>query len=251
MLRREAAAAARRSRRRSRKTSRRCCRGPPDKAPANAGEPAQGPRARQGAGLRALVDPARREDGRGARGTRPRPGATTITYDPADINAENLQQYDGIFLASTTGTFLDDPTDPAATAARRKALLDFVRSGKGLAGIHAATDSYHGNPANAAGRRRRRRPTRPGRSPQDALAAQLVAAGDTNADQKLSKDEFSALADSCSTSIDPSKTGKVAQADFAPRFAAALPQAAPGAGRGGGAGGAGGERSRSGPSSTR
>ena len=69
--------------------------------------------------------------------------STTITYDPADINDQNLKQYDAIFLASTTGHFLDDPKDEAATAARRKALLDFVRGGKGLAGIHAASDSYH------------------------------------------------------------------------------------------------------------
>ncbi len=68
---------------------------------------------------------------------------TTITYDPATINAENLKQYDAIFLDSTTGQFLDDPNDQAATQARRQALLDFVKSGKGLAGVHAATDSYH------------------------------------------------------------------------------------------------------------
>jgi type 1 glutamine amidotransferase len=77
--------------------------------------------------------------------------STVISYDPAVINTENLQQYDAIFLDSTTGTFLDDPNDATATAARRKALLDFVRGGKGLAGIHAATDSYHGN-ANPAPR---------------------------------------------------------------------------------------------------
>jgi len=71
---------------------------------------------------------------------------TVITYDPADITAENLGKYDAVFLASTTGVFLDDPADAAATAARRKALLDFIRGGKGLAGIHAATDSYHGEP---------------------------------------------------------------------------------------------------------
>jgi type 1 glutamine amidotransferase len=69
---------------------------------------------------------------------------TVITYNPADVNAENLKQYDAIFLSSTTGTFLDDPADAAATKARRDALLDFVRGGKGLAAVHAATDSYHG-----------------------------------------------------------------------------------------------------------
>jgi uncharacterized protein len=68
---------------------------------------------------------------------------TTISYDPAVISADNLQHYDAIFLDSTTGEFLDDPNDKAATQARRQALLEFVKGGKGLAGIHAATDSYH------------------------------------------------------------------------------------------------------------
>jgi type 1 glutamine amidotransferase len=68
---------------------------------------------------------------------------TVITYNAADINTANLAQYDLIFLDSTTGQFLDDPNDAAATAARREALLSFVRGGKGLAGIHAATDTYH------------------------------------------------------------------------------------------------------------
>src|ERR1700749_115063 len=67
---------------------------------------------------------------------------TTVSYDAADINANNLKKYDAIFLDSTTACFLDDP-DPKVTAARRAAFLDFVRSGKGIAGIHAATDSYH------------------------------------------------------------------------------------------------------------
>jgi hypothetical protein len=67
----------------------------------------------------------------------------TITYDSADITAANLAQYDAIFLDSTTLAFLDDPNDAAATEARKKALMDFVRGGKGLVGIHAAVDSYH------------------------------------------------------------------------------------------------------------
>jgi type 1 glutamine amidotransferase len=75
---------------------------------------------------------------------------TVITYGAADITEQNLQRYDAIFLASTTGLFLDDAADQAVTAARRKALLDFVRGGKGIAGIHAATDSYHGTAPGAA-----------------------------------------------------------------------------------------------------
>jgi Trehalose utilisation len=67
---------------------------------------------------------------------------TTVSYDAADINTDNLKKYDAIFLDSTTACFLDDP-DPSVTAARRAAFLNFVRAGKGVAGIHAATDSYH------------------------------------------------------------------------------------------------------------
>jgi len=74
----------------------------------------------------------------------------TISYDPADITAEKLAGYDAIFLDSTTLNFLDDPNDAAVTEARRKALLDFVRGGKGLAGIHAAGDAYHSSPARGS-----------------------------------------------------------------------------------------------------
>jgi type 1 glutamine amidotransferase len=75
-----------------------------------------------------------------------------ITYDPSKITAENLKQYDALVLNSTTGLFLDDPNDPAVTEARRKALLDFVRGGKGLVGIHAAMDAYHGGGGRGRGR---------------------------------------------------------------------------------------------------
>ena len=68
---------------------------------------------------------------------------TTITYDPAAITTDNLKQYDAIFLDSTTGEFLDDPQDKAVTDARHRAFLDFVKGGKGIAGVHAASDSYH------------------------------------------------------------------------------------------------------------
>ena len=77
--------------------------------------------------------------------------SATTTYEASDVTAENLKQYDAIFLDSTTGMFLDDPNDAAATAARRKALMEFVRGGKGLVGLHAASDSYHGDPAGRGG----------------------------------------------------------------------------------------------------
>ena len=76
--------------------------------------------------------------------------STDVTYDAGAITAENLKQYDAIFLSSTTGTFLDVAGDQTTTDARRKALMDFVRGGKGLAGIHAAGDSYHGRAAGSA-----------------------------------------------------------------------------------------------------
>jgi type 1 glutamine amidotransferase len=154
--------------------------------------------------------------------------STTITYDPADINAQNLKQYDALFLDSTTGAFLDDPNDQAATDARRKALLEFVRGGKGLAGIHAASDSYHRrdtgtqagpNPGAFAGR---------GRGGAGAsLAPAMVAQGDKNADQKLSRAELTALADAWFDKLDPDKAGTVRQADFVTRFAAVVPPPAP------------------------
>lgn len=155
--------------------------------------------------------------------------STTITYDPAEINEKNLQQYDAIFLASTTGEFLDDPNDQAATTARRKALLDFVRGGKGLAGIHAATDSYHrtapapGAPTGAAAGR----PT-PGAGPLrgmvSPLATLFVTDGDKNKDQRVSKDEMNALADTWFDRLDPSKSGRVSQAEFPQRFVAMFPR---------------------------
>jgi type 1 glutamine amidotransferase len=150
---------------------------------------------------------------------------STATWDAADINAGNLKQYDLVFLDNTTGAFLDDPRDPSAGDARKKALLDFVRSGKGLAGIHAATDSYH----EAGG-------MRPGGrgafGPGSQLAAQMVSTGDKNNDRKLSLAELNALADNWFDKLDANKAGKVSQSDFAMRYASLLPPpAAPAGGR--------------------
>lgn len=93
---------------------------------------------------------------------------TKITEDPAIFDGDNLKEFDAIVLMSTTGDFLR-PSGPSipkektddekkaiqkefaeknkgnleAEPARKKALLDFVASGKGLIGIHAATDAYY------------------------------------------------------------------------------------------------------------
>ena len=163
--------------------------------------------------------------------------ATTITYDPADVNEQNLKQYDAIFLASTTGAFLDDANDAAATAARRKALLEFVRGGKGLVGIHAATDSYHQNApsatppaavgaagpgAGAPGAGRAGRGGFGGRGGTAPLVASFIVQGDKNSDQRLSKDEFVGLADIWYGKLDTANAGRVSQADFVQRYTGAI-----------------------------
>jgi type 1 glutamine amidotransferase len=102
-----------------------------------------------------------------ALGTKTGAWSATTTYDPAQITAENLKQYDAIVLDSTTGCFLDDPNDKAATDARRRAFLEFIRSGKGIAAIHAASDSYHGTTCDPQppGEGRGAAPTAPGGQP--------------------------------------------------------------------------------------
>lgn len=77
--------------------------------------------------------------------------------DPAMFERDALAAFDAVILLNTTGEFLE-PGGPsrsadtpkaqqlaAEVAARRKEnLLEFVRDGKGLVGIHAAADScYH------------------------------------------------------------------------------------------------------------
>jgi len=167
---------------------------------------------------------------------------TVTTYDPADINTENLKQYDLVFVDSTTGCFLDDPNDKAATDARRAALLDFIRSGKGIAGIHAASDSYHGNSCGPAGPPAGGAPAAPaggfggrGGGAGATLSGAIFADGDTNQDQKLTRAEMTAVADTWFDKLDPQKTGSVAQADFGTRLAGVMPQ--PQRGRGNAAAG--------------
>ena len=59
----------------------------------------------------------------------------TLTDDPTAINLKNLQQYDALLLNNTTDF------DVTVGEPGRQAILDFVKSGKGLIGIHAAADS--------------------------------------------------------------------------------------------------------------
>jgi hypothetical protein len=59
------------------------------------------------------------------------------------------------------------------------------------------------------------------------VAAQFVAQGDKNADQKISREEFGALADAWFTKLDTGNTGRITQADFPQRFATLLPTPPP------------------------
>jgi type 1 glutamine amidotransferase len=159
-----------------------------------------------------------------ALGTKTGAWTTTITYDAKDITAENLKQYDAVFLASTTGAFLDDPANAELTAARRQALLDFVRSGKGLAGIHAASDSYHANKP-AAGGGRGAAPANPlgAFTPGRTLAPLMIGQGDRNGDQRLDRAEVDGLADAWFGALDTRHSGQLMQSEFA-MFALFVPK---------------------------
>ncbi|HVE15482.1 MAG TPA: ThuA domain-containing protein, partial [Chthoniobacterales bacterium] len=64
-------------------------------------------------------------------------GAFTVVAsdDMAMFTPQKLAEFDGVLFLSTTGLTFEDP-------ATRKALLDFLASGKGIMGIHAATDNF-------------------------------------------------------------------------------------------------------------
>jgi len=59
------------------------------------------------------------------------------TYDV--FNSENLEKYDCILLNNTTGMQFTKPE-------QQSAFLDFIMGGKGLAGIHAASDNFGRHP---------------------------------------------------------------------------------------------------------
>ena len=149
---------------------------------------------------------------------------TTVSYDAADINANNLKKYDAIFLDSTTACFLDD-ADPSVTAARRAALLSFVRGGKGIAGIHAASDTYHTDclASEAAAKSGSPGPNRAAM----ALSARLVEAADKDSDDTVSRQEWTALADNWFQKLDTGNTGKITRADFVAHFNSLLPPLEP------------------------
>ena len=145
---------------------------------------------------------------------------TTVSWDAADINTSNLKKYDAIFLDSTTACFLDDP-DPSVTAARRAAFLSFVRGGKGIAGIHAASDAYH---TDCLASEAAIKSGSPGLNRAAVvLAARLVTAADKDNDNTVSQQEWTALAGDLFQKLDTGGTGKVSRADFVAHFNSLLP----------------------------
>jgi type 1 glutamine amidotransferase len=64
---------------------------------------------------------------------------TVITNDMSIFKPENLNQFDAVCFNSTTGLKFN----PEKTPELCKSLMDFVRGGKGIVGIHAATDNFY------------------------------------------------------------------------------------------------------------
>jgi len=57
-----------------------------------------------------------------------------ISNDMSAFSAENLAKFDAVCLNNTTNLKFEEPL--------RKSLMDFVKGGKGIVGIHAATDNF-------------------------------------------------------------------------------------------------------------
>jgi len=67
---------------------------------------------------------------------------TLFSEEMSVFESENLKEFDAIVLNNTTNLEFED-------LALRKSLLDFVKSGKGLMGIHAATGNFYSWPEAA------------------------------------------------------------------------------------------------------
>jgi type 1 glutamine amidotransferase len=71
-----------------------------------------------------------------------------ITEDDSYFEPEKLKAFDAVFMLNTTGNCLGKKGDNSKAGKEReemlkKSLADFVAGGKGLAGCHSATDTYH------------------------------------------------------------------------------------------------------------
>ncbi len=71
------------------------------------------------------------------------------TEDESYFEPEKLAKFDAVFMLNTTGDCFKPKAGTKEEQTKREgelkaSLLDFVKSGKGLIGIHAATDTYAG-----------------------------------------------------------------------------------------------------------
>ncbi|MBN1509570.1 MAG: ThuA domain-containing protein [Sedimentisphaerales bacterium] len=64
---------------------------------------------------------------------------TAVTDDYSVFTADTLNQFDVVCLNNTTSLKFD----PEKTPERCKALMDFIKDGKGIVGIHAAADNFY------------------------------------------------------------------------------------------------------------
>ena len=63
----------------------------------------------------------------------------TVSYDLNIFKSETLNQFDAICFNNTTKLKLS----PKETPELCKSIMDFIKSGKGVVGIHAATDNFY------------------------------------------------------------------------------------------------------------
>lgn len=79
-------------------------------------------------------------------GTETKAFTIVASEDPEVISDESLRRFDGVVMLNTTGDAFGaakgQPVDPKEEA-RKESFKRFIESGKGLIGIHAATDTYH------------------------------------------------------------------------------------------------------------
>src|SRR5262245_48105370 len=71
------------------------------------------------------------------------------TEDESFFEPDKLKAFDAVFMLNTTGECLRPKAGSKEEAAKReeflkKSLMDFVAGGKGLIGVHSATDTYRG-----------------------------------------------------------------------------------------------------------
>ncbi|HYW78529.1 MAG TPA: ThuA domain-containing protein, partial [Thermoguttaceae bacterium] len=69
---------------------------------------------------------------------------TTVTSDDMSMFApDKLNEFDAVIFSNTTRLAFENPV-------YRKALLDFVNSGKGIVGVHSSVDNFYKWPEGAA-----------------------------------------------------------------------------------------------------